>query len=462
MWPVTSLRLLDWNGLAGRGVVVGLEEIWNRRDGGLSRAVVSVGGCSGVFISPEGLILTARRCVTQTAVTAVLHQGVAVRNTEVVYIPPEGAGAFALLRAPIGPERWLAITSDPAPVGEAVLVMGMPRRTERYLPAASLERDIGFVHPRRAEILSGWLEVLRASAARDVKTASLLVPEISRVQTQLERTQGRLEGLRRSGALARAREQDRRIREWIAASPRRRSRQARLLDELDSVVISNDATREKDILLRYMLAASRRVARALPSAPGVRLPEGEIDPITDRLVTEWFVARALRLPDSQRIAGLEAGMASEDSMTRLAMVIAPERDAWRRREQERNEAFAGLQPAWMKLLARVRPVRAYPDADGSLRLSVGARMQDASCHGSEGECFLTDADTAPGSAGGPVLNGRGDLVGIDLERVGGDAACEDAWSAEHSRNVVLEARSILAHLERTAATRSLLDEMRGR
>jgi hypothetical protein len=74
-------------------------------------------------------------------------------------------------------------------------------------------------------------------------------------------------------------------------------------------------------------------------------------------------------------------------------------------------------------------------------------------------CFLSDADTTGGNSGSPVVDGKGELVGINFDRVFENIAGDYGYSTERSRNISVDVRFILWHLERVATAPALLAEM---
>jgi peptidase S46-like protein len=75
--------------------------------------------------------------------------------------------------------------------------------------------------------------------------------------------------------------------------------------------------------------------------------------------------------------------------------------------------------------------------------------------------FLADADTSGGSSGSPVLDGRGELVGINFDRVWENVANDFGYDPEVARNEVVDVRYLLWVLEvlNGDAARPLLEEM---
>lgn len=76
-------------------------------------------------------------------------------------------------------------------------------------------------------------------------------------------------------------------------------------------------------------------------------------------------------------------------------------------------------------------------------------------------CFLADADTSGGSSGSPVVNGRGELVGVNFDRVWENVANDFGYNPDVARNVTADVRYLLWLLETEhgAAVGPLLEEM---
>ncbi len=58
MWPMDSLDKLPFDRLHKMGLELGPKDIYDPDGGGIARAIVSLGGGTGSFVSPKGLILT--------------------------------------------------------------------------------------------------------------------------------------------------------------------------------------------------------------------------------------------------------------------------------------------------------------------------------------------------------------------------------------------------------------------
>ncbi len=79
--------------------------------------------------------------------------------------------------------------------------------------------------------------------------------------------------------------------------------------------------------------------------------------------------------------------------------------------------------------------------------------------GDVGVNFLADADTTGGNSGSPVLNGKGELVGINFDRVWENVANDFGFNPDIARNVSVDIRYLLWILEEVEKATELLQEM---
>ncbi|MHC5063736.1 MAG: S46 family peptidase [Planctomycetota bacterium] len=74
-------------------------------------------------------------------------------------------------------------------------------------------------------------------------------------------------------------------------------------------------------------------------------------------------------------------------------------------------------------------------------------------------CFLTDGDTTGGNSGSPVINGKGELVGLNFDRVFENVSGDFGWNAARSRNISVDIRYVLWIMESVQPATHLLKEM---
>lgn len=195
---------------------------------------------------------------------------------------------------------------------------------------------------------------------------------------------------------------------------------------------------------------------------------------------------------------------SRDPVIALARALAPALEALEARQEARTGRASRLGPQYFALLRTVRPGPLYPDANGTLRLSYATITGYTPREGLQatpqttlsgqlakvtGEApfqlpervvaaapgardtywadphlgdlplnFLSSADTTGGNSGSPVINGRGELVGLNFDRVWENIAGDFGYS-ERSRNVVLDFRYVLWLLDRVEDADALLTEL---
>jgi hypothetical protein len=74
-------------------------------------------------------------------------------------------------------------------------------------------------------------------------------------------------------------------------------------------------------------------------------------------------------------------------------------------------------------------------------------------------CMLYDTDTTGGNSGSPVINARGELVGVNFDRTYEATINDYAWSEEYSRSIAVDMRYVLWLAQKFGRADFLLKEM---
>ncbi len=206
--------------------------------------------------------------------------------------------------------------------------------------------------------------------------------------------------------------------------------------------------------------------------------------------------------DNADRAALES---DRDPMIVLARSIVDALEQKEAREDEWDGKSLVLGPKYFDMLKQVRGGAIYPDANGTMRFSYASvkgysprdgiqatpqttlagavdkhadkepfdlpdevlgRAADAKDTywadpglGDVPICFLSTADTTGGNSGSPVVNGKGELVGLNFDRVWENIAGDFGYNPARSRNVSVDIRYLLWMLDDVADAGHLLEEL---
>jgi hypothetical protein len=73
--------------------------------------------------------------------------------------------------------------------------------------------------------------------------------------------------------------------------------------------------------------------------------------------------------------------------------------------------------------------------------------------------LLYNTDTTGGNSGSPILNGRGELVGVNFDRAFEATINDFAWNESYSRSIGVDVRYVLWITGMVYEAQRLLDEM---
>ena len=202
---------------------------------------------------------------------------------------------------------------------------------------------------------------------------------------------------------------------------------------------------------------------------------------------------------------LEQLRARRDPALELGFAIEKERDQMKERQDRWNGAISRLRPAWRAAVIAYAGKPVAPDANGTLRVSfahvMGYQPRDAVLYqpqttlsgmlqkytgkipfdapaallGAAKEHdfgpwqdallkdipidFLADADTTGGNSGSPTVNARGELVGVNFDRVWENVANDFGYNPAVARNINADIRFLFWILDRVEHADPLLREL---
>ena len=189
--------------------------------------------------------------------------------------------------------------------------------------------------------------------------------------------------------------------------------------------------------------------------------------------------------------------ARHDPMLELAFALEPELRAWQTATQTYEGAVARLRPEWRRAVIAHAGKPVAPDANSTLRVSFAhvkgyvprdgvmytpqttlagmiekhTGVEPFACPAvhsrRRGEVdaakipldFLADADTTGGNSGSPVINARGELVGLNFDRVWENVANDFGYNPAVARNVNVDIRFLLWLLKDVQKADWLLKEL---
>lgn len=264
------------------------------------------------------------------------------------YVGTDGNPAdFSKENVPYRPKHWLKISTRDLDEGDLVMVIGTPGTTHRHQTVAETENALRFILPtdiRYRTMLSRMLQE-RGKDNRDIalKNAS----RISGHENYLKKHTGTLEAFQRADTVSVKRQQEAAMR--AALDPKLAASYATAREELDRIIATAHATRERDMVFAWLYSSSPMLSQAntLYRLSVERAKKNDLDrpeeysernrprlqqtltrnrrniePGSDRAGLRLFLLEAAALPAGQRIAPIDTALAATGKETVEAQVDA--------------------------------------------------------------------------------------------------------------------------------------------
>ena len=337
------------------------------------------------------------------------------------YVGPDGKpAAYAEDNVPYTPDRHLEVGAEGVGPGDFVAILGYPGRTNRYLPAPEMQRQLDQYLPARVSLYGEFIEILERLGAADPAVKIKVAATLRSLANRHKNSRGMIDGIHKNGLLTARKAENERLVAWAAKNPD----YAGVLEKLEALSEQRRATFERDFLIDNLSRGGESLALAIDLVRRSReqaKPDLErrdafqeraterlwsrqerrlrnFDAGVDRALLGALLARIEALPTELRFTGFrvadidralratsitdrdfvqkafddaDAGAlrASRDPMLVLAHELV---DAIEQREEQRDRRrgqMMTLGPRYFEMLKAVRGGPIYPDANGTLRLS---------------------------------------------------------------------------------------------
>ena len=432
---------------------------------------------------------------------------------------PQQKADFTLYRiyengAPLDSPWHLKVAAGGVKEGDGTVVTGYPGRTHRYSSSFEMGHEIAVQWPLQTRLGARRMEILRKWMDADPEVRRLYADRFFSLSNAQEFYAGELACTKRDGVVARKQARERELAAWIAANPKRQAEWGTLLDDLRDAYASIAEAEAQKVLYRETLIRGTYIAPTL-----LRMHNAKEDPAAvyaagaatvDPRVEKELLAFALKeyysgidpryLGKGQRdIRDAFLGdwnacaewmwdhpEAFADFLTEVKITAFPSTDVTDLRHCYTQAVYE---------MEISRGTHAYPDANSTLRLSSGkvcaltprdavrcswfttargifekvdpsryefAVPEDflAVLKDYDGPVdFITDNDITGGNSGSPVMNDRGELVGLAFDGNKESLSSDWCFVPEVTRCVCVDIRYILFILRNYYKSTDLLAEI---
>lgn len=266
------------------------------------------------------------------------------------YVGPDGRTAdYSKENVPFKPAHWLKISTRDLDPGDLVLLAGFPGWTSRLVTADEVRNAQEWWLPTENRFRRGLLEILRneGKRGRDVEIAN--ATRVSSLENYLKKYEGVLEAFHRDGLLERKLEDEKQVIGYVAAHPELAERYDPAAKAYSSLLAVERATRDRDLVLRYLGTSSPMYAQAsmlyrmsverakksdadrdggyqerdwAQKLNGIKRTQKTIERASDRAGIRFVLLEAATLPKEQRIEAIDAALAATGKATTAAQVDA--------------------------------------------------------------------------------------------------------------------------------------------
>jgi hypothetical protein len=486
------------------------------------------------------------------------------------YVAPDGKSAeYSEDNVPYHPKKYLSISKAPLNAGDFTMVMGYPGSTKRYRTSYAIDFYVNTYYPENIKVMREILDIIEEESLRG-RGVQIKLANLDRgINNSYKNYIGMLEGLQKADLLAQKMEEEQQLQNYLAANPDLQKKYGHVLDEIGAQYTDYLTFWEQNRLLgmvgyvsspmRSSMSiykwAEEREKKDIDRDPGyqdrdedrrrkgLELVDLSYDEQTDQRLLKFFLMELAASDQTQGsidgisaevteeeidelLAGMYGGTKVTNKDDRMAMFgmskdellalndpfidFAAKVHVQREKLDDKDEAFAGalqkLRPQLMEVRTKFKGGLLYPDANFTMRVSVGQakgyspadaieyywmttlsgvvdkttgvepfispqKLIELHKSGDLGDytdpvtgdvpvCFLSTDDVTGGNSGSPILNGRGELIGLVFDGNYESISADYQHIAGLTRTINVDSRYMLFILDKLANAQNVLDELK--
>ncbi|MFA6831615.1 MAG: S46 family peptidase [Bacteroidaceae bacterium] len=433
-----------------------------------------------------------------------------------IYADKEGNPAeYSKNNVPLKVKRALTINIGGVKKGDFAMILGFPGRNWRYMIAPEVKERMDITNFMREHIRGQRQQILMDAMVKDPAVRIYYASKYASSANYWKNAIGMNEGLKRLNIIDTKRQQEQELLTFGHEIGTEKYQQA--YDILAAIVQKrHDASWDSEALNEALV----RSLDFMEQKEGEKTKYPEVEKLVCRKMIRTYMEY---VPSSRRISiftlveakyhndvdrFVDAVFADPKMKIRFANSI---KNGLTRSAEEMkvdNEAYNRAHKVWVAGIMKMRAKKGlplYPDANSTMRLTYGhvkgyssrdgleylpfttlqgvmekedsvlaeftvplylKKLYQTKDYGryarSDGRmpvCFIGDLDTTGGNSGSPVINGKGQLIGLNFDRNYEGLSGDIAYKSNTQRSIAVDIRYVLFLIDKYAGASRLIDEM---
>ena len=153
---------------------------------------------------------------------------------------------------PFEPEAFLKVNAKGVDVGDYVMVLGYPGRTNRYRTALEVENQFTWVYPTAKQYREQYIDVIKQTAPAGSDARIKYQSTLAGLANYAKNYGSMIESYNKGDLLARKQSELEALQAWISGSDERKAKYGEALEALNTLLAGSYEHQQRDLIMAYM------------------------------------------------------------------------------------------------------------------------------------------------------------------------------------------------------------------